>query len=426
MFFSVPVQEDKTETDGSLYTVYEIHVNGAVHSSARYSQLYKLNEQLQKRFDTTNLAEFPPKKLFSLSAFEKEERKALLELYLQTIGQQPEILKSNLFVDFLLQSQKDFNKLYDCDAVKLDVYQADRKITSVDINSSDYSLDVLHQTAASIGIDVKYHQYFALYLMKKNDQKMMKIIRKLQDVECPYLALKSMDDLHSIEIRKTYWNTKIDEELMKHNVTLQMLFIECIRNLEDRWIKPSADTLKTLKQLKTAGLKEKFIRIVKSEYMYGYIQLASGNINYPDENKLVDVLVYAGSDKLRLEYGDGKTISLPIKRIKSWTLFVDKKDTLSINYLVMKDVLKWVNISTSKSNVILISMALQSILDELILLSDGLNSESPSFKATNELLQMSGKNKKSRQDQNTRAPSFNALQNQNNELFMEGINDDDL
>ena len=426
MFFSVPTYEDIAETDGSLYTFYEIHVNGAVHSSVRYSQLYKLNEQLQKRFDTSNLAEFPPKKLFSLTIPEKEERKFLLELYLQTIGQQPEISKSNLLKDFLLQSQKEFNKLHDSDAVKLIVYQADKKILSVDINSSDYSSEVLHRTASSIGIDEKHHIFFALYILKENEHKQRNIVRKLQDMECPYLALKSLDDSHSIEIRKSYWSETYDEEMMKYNVTLHMLYIECIRNLEDRWIKPSSGTLKTLKQLKTAGLKEKFVRIVKSEHMYGFMQLASGTVDYPDENKSLEVIVYAGSDKLRLGYNDGKTISLPIKRIRSWTLFADKKDTLSVNYLVMKDVLQWINITTSKSNVILISMALQSILDELILLANEQNLEVTKIQKNDEFHPLSNKDKKSKQGQKARTPSFNALQNQDNELFMEGINDDDL
>ena len=425
MFFSVPHVRDITEEDGTGYSVYDVHLNGAVHSAVRYSQVYKLNEQIQRRFDGSKLSDFPTKKLFSLSSHEKDERRMMLELYLQSIGQQPEIAKSNLFIDFLIQSQKEFNKLIDSDSVKLTVYMADGKSLSVDIGAADYTPEVLRYVAASIGIDAKYHAFFGLHLMKQEENRKC-IVRKLQDMECPFLAMKSLDDSYSIEIRKSYWSRKFDDDLMKQNVTLHMLYIECIRNLEDRWIKPSSDTLRNLKQLKTAGLKEQFVKLVKSEEMYGFVQLGKGSVDYPDDDKQEEVTVFGGSEKLRLFYKDGKTISLPVRRIKCWTLFRDKKQVLSIHFLVMKDVLRWVNVSTSSSNVILVSMVLQSILDELIMITKGQQLELTKIEAHQTYLPASNKERKLRQEKKSRVPSFTSLQNKDNELFMEGIDDDDL
>lgn len=425
MFFSVPTCSEVSDEDGSVYTAYDIHLNGAAHSAVRYSQLHKLNEQILRRFDSSALAEFPPKKLFALSAHEKEERKTMLEVYLQTIGQQPEIAKSNLFVDFLIQSQKEFNKLNDTDSVKITVSQADGKKISVDITGSDYTPEVLRYTAATLGIDTKHHPFFALYLMKQETKK-KSVVRRLQDMECPYLTLKSLDESHSIEIRKSYWDKKHDDQLMQHNVSLHMLYIESIRNMEDRWIKPSAETLKTLKQFKTAGLKEQFIKVVRSESMYGYMMLGSGTVDYPDQNSQEEVVVYGGAEKLKFVFKDGKTISLPVRRVKCWTLFTEKKDVLSLHFLVMKDVLQWINISTSSSNVILISMVLQSILDELVLLSKGQKLELTRVEASESYLPISNKERKLKEERKKRVPSFSSLQNQENELFMEGLNDDDL
>lgn len=428
MFFSIPCCKDVTEEDGSTYTVYEVHLNGAVHSTVRYSQLHRLNETIQKRFDTINLAEFPSKKLFSLSQNEKDERKAMLEVYLQTIGQQPVIAKSNLFVDFLVQSQKEYNKLSDSDSVKLLVFQADGKQLSLDITGSDYTPEVLGFTAATAGLDTKHHPFFALFLMKQEqlEDRQKFIIRRLQDMECPYLTLKSLDETYSIEIRKSYWDIKFDEVLMQHHVSLHMLYIECIRNLEDRWIKPKSETLKTLKQLKTAGLKEQFVKVVRSESMYGYMRLCCGAANYPNPEVQEEVEVFAGAETLKLIYPDNKKISLPVRRIKCWTLFTDKKDVLSLHFLAMKDTLQWIHITTPPTNVILVSMCLQSILDELVLISKGQELELTKIEAYNSHLPLSNKERKHKQATKARVPSFSALQNQDNELFMDGVSDADL
>jgi hypothetical protein len=62
--------------------LYKIHINSAHHCSVRFSQLHNLNEQLKVDFDYL-VPSFPPKKLFGLSEKEKEERRSLLEKFLQ-------------------------------------------------------------------------------------------------------------------------------------------------------------------------------------------------------------------------------------------------------------------------------------------------------------------------------------------------------
>lgn len=63
---------------------YNIHINGVFHCTVRYKQLHNLHEQLKKVFGNESLPSFPPKKLLPLSSSQLEERRILLEKYIQT------------------------------------------------------------------------------------------------------------------------------------------------------------------------------------------------------------------------------------------------------------------------------------------------------------------------------------------------------
>ena len=96
MHFAIPDTEEIRGGGGGdqkPFTVYNIHINGAFHSSLRYRQLFRLHEQLKKDLsEFTQLPPFPPKKIFALSSQEKEERRVQLERYIQRISQVPTIL----------------------------------------------------------------------------------------------------------------------------------------------------------------------------------------------------------------------------------------------------------------------------------------------------------------------------------------------
>lgn len=62
---------------------YNIHINGVFHCTVRYKQLHNLHEQLKKVFGTDSVPSFPPKKLLPLTNSQLEERRALLEKYIQ-------------------------------------------------------------------------------------------------------------------------------------------------------------------------------------------------------------------------------------------------------------------------------------------------------------------------------------------------------
>lgn len=54
-----------------------------MHCRVRYSQLLGLHEQLRKEYGANVLPAFPPKKLFSLTPAEVEQRREQLEKYMQ-------------------------------------------------------------------------------------------------------------------------------------------------------------------------------------------------------------------------------------------------------------------------------------------------------------------------------------------------------
>jgi sorting nexin-17 len=67
-----------------VFKGYNIHINGIYHCTVRYKQLHNLNEQLKKIHGANNVPPFPPKKFLPLSSNQLEERRSLLEKYIQT------------------------------------------------------------------------------------------------------------------------------------------------------------------------------------------------------------------------------------------------------------------------------------------------------------------------------------------------------
>jgi hypothetical protein len=63
---------------------YNIYINGVFHCTVRYRQLHNLHEQLKKEYGANNLPVFPPKKFLPLSCSQLEDRRAMLEKYIQS------------------------------------------------------------------------------------------------------------------------------------------------------------------------------------------------------------------------------------------------------------------------------------------------------------------------------------------------------
>lgn len=80
-----------------IFQGYNIHINGMYHCTVRYKQLHNLNDQLKKLHGSSSIPSFPPKKLLPLSNNQLEERRALLEKYIQTGRQCSKFYKMSVF-----------------------------------------------------------------------------------------------------------------------------------------------------------------------------------------------------------------------------------------------------------------------------------------------------------------------------------------
>ncbi|MGH0133073.1 UNVERIFIED_CONTAM: hypothetical protein FKN15_045374, partial [Acipenser sinensis] len=121
---------------------YNIHVNGVLHCRVRYSQLLGLHEQLKKEYGNNVVPAFPPKKLFTLTSAEVEQRREQLEKYMQAVRQDPMLGASETFNSFLRKAQQETQQI-PTEEVHLDVYLSNRQKVKVNILTSDQTEDVL-------------------------------------------------------------------------------------------------------------------------------------------------------------------------------------------------------------------------------------------------------------------------------------------
>lgn len=107
MHFSIPETVAQPDDKGGAYTCYRLHINGVYHCLVRYRQLHTLHLALRREFAAPSLPAFPPKKLFQLTEGQVEERRLMLEKYLQVVSQDPRISNSQTFNTFLLAAQQE-------------------------------------------------------------------------------------------------------------------------------------------------------------------------------------------------------------------------------------------------------------------------------------------------------------------------------
>jgi sorting nexin-17 len=299
MHFSIPETEEcKDETGG--YTLFKIHVNGAHHCSVRFSQLHNLNEQLKKEFPTT-VPPFPPKKIFSLSLNEKEDRRHQLERFLQQISQIPSILSSDLFVNFFLNAQKETQKEAEID-VDIDVYLMDSRKMTLEIKSYEQTESILERIANQLGLSSKYTYYFGIYLVKKNEQdNQIEIVRKFQDFESPYLSLKSANKLkkHRILLRKSILDLTFEPDLYDDDVAVDLIYIQAVAELNNGLIEVDKPTMKQLRMCEEKESKRDFLKLIINQRNYGLMHFRQCVCDYPDKKTNVSILL--GNKFLKLK-----------------------------------------------------------------------------------------------------------------------------
>lgn len=396
MHFSIPDTEEFVDDKGSSYMVYNIHVNGVFHCTVRYRQLHNLHEQLKKEFGVNNLPSFPPKKYLPLTPLQLEERRDQLEKYIQTISQTPKLVGSDLFNGFLLSAQQETSS-EESQEVSLDVFLMNGFKITLKILSTERSDQVLEKVCQNIHLSSEFVYYFSLFLIKREDDGDLTVLRKLQDFESPYISQKSIQGTPRVVLRKSYWDPDYDRELMQDKVALNLLYVQTVSDVERGWILSGPDTQQKLTSLQARGAKKEYLDVARTLKYYGFMQFRPCICDYPRPGSRV--LVSAGNRELNLRarLSDSSSIregNFKVTRMRCWRITTHHNNNdvyaagsssrqppkpkleLSFEYLISKDKLQWITISSEQA--ILMSVCLQAMVDELLLKKNGTPRKQPS------------------------------------------------
>lgn len=185
---------------------------------------------------------------------------------------------------------------------------------------------------------------------------------------------------------------------MKNNVALGLLYAQTVWDMERGWITCSREIQAQLTSLQARGAKREYLELARTLKHYGYVRFAecSCDVPRPDTKMRVSIGQYelcllGNSDDV---LGGGQIMretSFRVTRMRCWRITAvhnnnkneassavnDRKQPqleLSFEYLVCKDRLKWVTISSEQA--IIMSVCLQSVVDELLLKRQGGGSRS--------------------------------------------------
>ena len=319
-----------------------------------------------------------------LTLAQLEERRLGLEKYLQLLSQDQRVSNGMVFNGFLLAAQQETCS-EKAEEVDLDVYlMNDSKVTIRGLTILQTE-EVLEKTCRQLGVPNDLVYYFALYLIQRDEiSGAVVILRKLQDYESPYISQKSLHNCKLV-LRKSSWDAKIDEDdLLQHKVTLNLLYVQTLSDVERGWVQANQDTRRQLAQLQSRGAKVEYMEMARQQKDYGYLHFEPCTCDYPMTNTSVNVLI--GGRELVIRIPDqGKEGKFKVTKMRCWrimTLAAEEakeededeeanaaKLELSFEYLMPSGELQWVTIVSSQA--ILISLCLQSMVEELLRTRNG-------------------------------------------------------
>lgn len=387
MHFSIPETESRGGEGGAAYVAYNIHVNGVLHCQVRYSQLLGLHEQLRKEYGANVVPAFPPKKIFTLTPAEVEQRREQLEKYMQAVRQDPVLGGSETFNSFLRKAQQETQQI-PTEEVPLEVLLSNGQKVTVTILTSDQTEDVLEAVASKLDLPEELVGYFSLFLAREAKDGAFSFLRKLQEFELPYVSVTSLrSPEYKIVLRKSYWDSSYDDDVMEQRVGLNLLYAQTVSDIERGWILVTKEQHRQLKSLQEKVSKKEFIRLAQTLKYYGYLKFEPCVTDFPEKG--CQVIVSAGNSELnfqvRLPSEQIKEGSFKVTRMRCWRVTssvptstgppgsspgkAEVKLELAFEYLMSKDRLQWVTITSPQA--IMLSICLQSMVDELMVKKSG-------------------------------------------------------
>ncbi len=147
--------------------------------------------------------------------------------------------------------------------VILDVFQMNWQCIKVKVYSTDRTDLVLDAVSNALNLMPQSIPYFCIYIVKRDDSHCIPI-RRLQNFESPYLSLKtlnSVDSCHYIVVRKSYWDSLYDDDLLNDRVSLNILYFQALNDIEKGLLQANKETRRQLTALQAKGSKKEVNKV---------------------------------------------------------------------------------------------------------------------------------------------------------------------
>ncbi|XP_014643577.1 PREDICTED: sorting nexin-31 isoform X2 [Ceratotherium simum simum] len=282
MHFCIPVSQQRLDALGGRYVLYSVYLDGFLFCRVRYSQLHRWNEQLRRVFGNC-LPPFPPKYYLAMTTSMADERRDQLEQYLQNVTVDPNMLRSDVFVDFLKRVQ----------------------------------LVVSHK----IGLCRELLGYFGLFLIRFCKEGKFSVMKKLADFELPYVSLRSSEvENYKVGLRKWYMDPALDSMLMDCRAAVDLLYMQAIQDIENEWAKPTQVQRQKLVALQKEDNQTQFLELSREVRHYGYVQLDPCTCDYLEPG--CGAIVSVGNNEISccITLPDNQTqdVIFQMNRVKCW------------------------------------------------------------------------------------------------------------
>ena len=105
--------------------------------------------------------------------------------------QDPRISNSATFNSFLLAAQQETRREL-AENVSLDIYLMNEHTVSVNILTTEQTDAVLEKACSLLSVPEDLVYCFALFLIRRDEDGDITVVRKLQDFESPYISQKAL------------------------------------------------------------------------------------------------------------------------------------------------------------------------------------------------------------------------------------------
>ncbi|KAL4842229.1 hypothetical protein H8958_003519 [Nasalis larvatus] len=319
MHFCIPVSQQRSDALGGRYVLYSVYLDGFLFCRVRYSQLHDWNEQLRQVFGNC-LPPFPPKYYLAMTTAMADERRNQLEQYLQNLTMDPNVLRSDVFVEFLKLAQLN---TFDITTKKayLDIFLPNEESIKIEIITSDTAERVLEVASHKIGLCRELLGYFGLFLIEFGKEGKLSVVKKLADFELPYVSLGSSEvENCKVGLRKWYMDPSLDSMLMDCRAALDLLYMQAIQDIEKEWAKPTQAQRQKLAAFQEEDNQTKFLELAREVQHYGYLQLDPCTCDYPEPGSGAVLSVGNNEISCCITLPDSQTqdVIFQMSRVKCW------------------------------------------------------------------------------------------------------------